>query len=89
MTTFTITTRRGFSQNPEGNCLGWRQGDGPYQWLSYRQVQDRFLDLGAGIVKLGFKPVRTPRLLLYSCESVLERRQRLTTYFGRCGGSFG
>jgi len=42
--------------NPDGNLLGWRQGEGLYQWLSYRQVQERFLALGAGLVQIGFKP---------------------------------
>ncbi|ELR15814.1 acylCoA synthetase, putative [Acanthamoeba castellanii str. Neff] len=58
-TTLYENFKRGFTLNPEGNCLGWRQGDGPYQWLSYRQVQDRFLALGAGLLELGFKPKDT------------------------------
>lgn len=43
---------------PDNKCLGWREQDkktrkwGPYQWMDYKTVQQRRLDLGAGIVQV-------------------------------------
>jgi long-chain acyl-CoA synthetase len=36
--------------------LGWREGNGPYQWLTYKQVAARAQRVGSGLLALGFKP---------------------------------
>jgi long-chain acyl-CoA synthetase len=45
-----------------GNCLGWRDkaagggvgGGGPYRWMNYRDAYTKAMDIGKGIVELGF-----------------------------------
>lgn len=66
--------RHGYQKanNGKGDCFGTRaikkQGDtivrGEYEWETYEQVQKRFLNLGAGLMKLGMK--KGSRLGLYS-----------------------
>ncbi len=40
----------------EANCLGTRQGDGPYTWLSYGEVFSRSMALGSGLANHGVVP---------------------------------
>jgi len=38
-------------------CLGWRENDGPYRWMTYSDLRTRSLDFGAGLLKkCGLKP---------------------------------
>jgi len=38
-------------------CLGWRENDGPYKWMTYSDLRSRSLNFGAGILKTcGLKP---------------------------------
>jgi len=46
----------GIKINGDGQCLGWREGNGPYQWLTYKQVAARAQRVGSGLLALGFKP---------------------------------
>uniref|UniRef100_A0A8C3K2C0 Long-chain-fatty-acid--CoA ligase n=1 Tax=Calidris pygmaea TaxID=425635 RepID=A0A8C3K2C0_9CHAR len=39
-----------------GNCLGYRKPNQPYQWLTYKQVLDRCQYLGSGLLQKGCKP---------------------------------
>lgn len=56
--------------------MGWREGNGPYQWLSYSEVYHRFIALGSGLIHIGFKPVRRPRLLIISFTSLVLYLQK-------------
>lgn len=47
---------RGVKNFPNNECLGWREGDGPYKWLTYSQVDKRMRNLGSGFIDLGLKP---------------------------------
>ncbi|KAM4703615.1 long-chain-fatty-acid--CoA ligase 5 [Rhinophrynus dorsalis] len=47
---------RGVRVSGNGNCLGYRKPNQPYQWLTYRQVADRAELLGSGLVHKGCKP---------------------------------
>ncbi|XP_003390218.1 PREDICTED: long-chain-fatty-acid--CoA ligase 5-like [Amphimedon queenslandica] len=43
---------KGFSN--DGNCLGWREdSNSPYQWISYSKVEERFMNFGSGLSKIG------------------------------------
>lgn len=48
--------QRGLRINPKGNCLGWREGNGPFKWLSYEEVAERTLNVGSGLLSIGLKP---------------------------------
>jgi len=56
VTTLYENFRHGLDISANRNCLGWRQGNGTYQWLTYQEVHERFIALGSGLVQLGFKP---------------------------------
>ncbi|KAM8923821.1 long-chain-fatty-acid--CoA ligase 5 [Pelodytes ibericus] len=46
---------RGLRVSGNGNCLGSRKANQPYEWLTYRQVVDRAEYLGSGLVHKGCK----------------------------------
>ncbi|KAL6071464.1 Long-chain-fatty-acid--CoA ligase 1 [Balamuthia mandrillaris] len=48
--------RRGVRISPQGKCLGWREGDGPFQWYSYAEVESMAHAIGSGLIELGFEP---------------------------------
>ncbi|NXE05463.1 ACSL5 ligase, partial [Lophotis ruficrista] len=48
--------QRGLHASGNGNCLGYRKPNQPYQWLTYRQVLDRAQYLGSGLLEKGCKP---------------------------------
>lgn len=41
---------------PDNNCLGWREGETPYKWISYSETNKRSLNFGRGLLKLGCQP---------------------------------
>lgn len=41
---------------PKNNCMGWREGETPYKWISYTEVHQRSLNFGRGLLKLGCQP---------------------------------
>lgn len=47
---------RGVRVSGNGDCLGWRKANQPYQWITYRQVADRAENLGSGFIQKGCKP---------------------------------
>ncbi|CAH2323133.1 long-chain-fatty-acid-- ligase 5 [Pelobates cultripes] len=47
---------RGIRVSGNGNCLGWRRPNQPYEWMTYRQVADRAEYLGSGLLQKGCKP---------------------------------
>ncbi|NWH17556.1 long-chain-fatty-acid--CoA ligase 5 [Grus americana] len=48
--------QRGLHASGNGNCLGYRKPNQPYQWLTYKQVLDRAQYLGSGFLQKGCKP---------------------------------
>ncbi|NXI66593.1 ACSL5 ligase, partial [Anseranas semipalmata] len=48
--------QRGLHASGNGNCLGYRKPNQPYQWLTYKQVLDRAEYLGSGLLQKGCKP---------------------------------
>nr|XP_009940520.1 PREDICTED: long-chain-fatty-acid--CoA ligase 5 isoform X2 [Opisthocomus hoazin] len=48
--------QRGLHASGNGNCLGYRKPNQPYQWLTYQQVLDRAQFLGSGLLQKGCKP---------------------------------
>eukprot|EP01126_Amoeba_proteus_P025835 TRINITY_DN2567_c0_g1_i3.p1 TRINITY_DN2567_c0_g1~~TRINITY_DN2567_c0_g1_i3.p1 ORF type:complete len:649 (+),score=133.27 TRINITY_DN2567_c0_g1_i3:84-2030(+) len=40
----------------EKHCLGFRVGEGPYEWLSYLEVRSRSLAFGSGLAGMGLQP---------------------------------
>ncbi|XP_010563040.1 PREDICTED: long-chain-fatty-acid--CoA ligase 5 isoform X2 [Haliaeetus leucocephalus] len=47
--------QRGLHASGNGNCLGYRKPNQPYQWLTYKQVLDRAQFLGSGLLQKGCK----------------------------------
>uniref|UniRef100_UPI00398F4131 long-chain-fatty-acid--CoA ligase 1-like isoform X2 n=1 Tax=Pristiophorus japonicus TaxID=55135 RepID=UPI00398F4131 len=47
---------RGLIVSDNGPCLGFRNPNQPYQWLSYQEVKDRAEYVGSGILNQGYKP---------------------------------
>uniref|UniRef100_A0A8C3LAY0 Arachidonate--CoA ligase n=1 Tax=Chrysolophus pictus TaxID=9089 RepID=A0A8C3LAY0_CHRPC len=45
--------QRGLHASGNGNCLGYRKPNQPYQWLTYKQVTQH---LGSGLLQKGCKP---------------------------------
>ena len=41
---------------PNNNCLGSRKDEGPYEWLSYKKVEEISTNFGSGLIKLGLNP---------------------------------
>lgn len=37
-------------------CMGWRENDGPYKWITYEQAWTRSKNFGSGLTNLGVKP---------------------------------
>uniref|UniRef100_A0A8B9W0H1 Arachidonate--CoA ligase n=1 Tax=Anas zonorhyncha TaxID=75864 RepID=A0A8B9W0H1_9AVES len=48
--------QRGLHASGNGNCLGYRKPNQPYQWLTYKQVLDRAEYLGSGLLQKGCTP---------------------------------
>ncbi|NXK26098.1 ACSL5 ligase, partial [Arenaria interpres] len=48
--------QRGLHASGNGDCLGYRKPNQPYQWLTYKQVLDRCQYLGSGLLQKGCKP---------------------------------
>ncbi|KAM3912712.1 long-chain-fatty-acid--CoA ligase 5 [Leptodactylus fuscus] len=46
---------RGLRVSGNGDCLGSRKPNQPYQWITYRQVCDRAENLGSGFIQKGCK----------------------------------
>ncbi|XP_072371981.1 LOW QUALITY PROTEIN: long-chain-fatty-acid--CoA ligase 1a [Scyliorhinus torazame] len=48
--------KRGLRVSDNGPCLGFRNPDQPYQWLSYQEVLTRAEFVGSGLFTRGYKP---------------------------------
>ncbi|UYV81718.1 hypothetical protein LAZ67_20002116 [Cordylochernes scorpioides] len=74
-TTVYEAMQRGWRISMDKPCLGFRPGpDEPYSWLTYRQVNERIANFGAGLVKLGKKPGPKTFVGIYAqncCEWVI------------------
>ncbi|CAL1528256.1 unnamed protein product [Lymnaea stagnalis] len=67
VTTLYEGFQRGIRVSGDKPCLGWKPTpETPYQWLTYKQVNERATAFGAGLVKLGLKPENDTRVGLYS-----------------------
>ncbi|RUS76771.1 hypothetical protein EGW08_015478 [Elysia chlorotica] len=59
--------QRGVRLSGDKPCLGWKPNPStPYTWMTYQEVNDRATAFGAGLVKLGLKPVNSTRVGIYS-----------------------
>ncbi|ESO84095.1 hypothetical protein LOTGIDRAFT_211040 [Lottia gigantea] len=59
--------QRGIRVSDNGNCLGSRSSPNKeYQWLSYKQVYEQALNIGAGLINLGLKPGQETFIGIYS-----------------------
>ncbi|ESO84097.1 hypothetical protein LOTGIDRAFT_211044 [Lottia gigantea] len=59
--------QRGIRLSDNGNCLGSRSGPNKeYQWLSYKQVYEQALNIGAGLINLGLKTGQETFIGIYS-----------------------
>nr|UNG40267.1 acyl-CoA synthetase long chain family member 1 transcript variant A [Sus scrofa] len=47
--------QRGIRVSNNGPCLGSRKPDQPYEWLSYKQVEDMSECVGSALIHKGFK----------------------------------
>ncbi|XP_053306524.1 long-chain-fatty-acid--CoA ligase 5 [Spea bombifrons] len=47
---------RGVRVSGNGNCLGFRKPNKPYEWVTYKEVADRAEFFGSGLVHKGCKP---------------------------------
>uniref|UniRef100_A0A8C5PZB9 Long-chain-fatty-acid--CoA ligase n=1 Tax=Leptobrachium leishanense TaxID=445787 RepID=A0A8C5PZB9_9ANUR len=47
---------RGLRVSGNGDCLGWRRPNQPYEWITYKEVADRAENFGSGLVHKGCKP---------------------------------
>ncbi|XP_077114152.1 long-chain-fatty-acid--CoA ligase 5 [Ranitomeya variabilis] len=47
--------KRGIRVSGNGDCLGYRKPNQPYQWITYQQVADRAENLGSGLIQKGCK----------------------------------
>ncbi|KAL5250239.1 hypothetical protein ACHWQZ_G016089 [Mnemiopsis leidyi] len=44
---------RGLRVNPDGQVFGYRVGDGPYNWITYREAEKTIQSFRRGLVKIG------------------------------------
>ncbi|XP_077618334.1 long-chain-fatty-acid--CoA ligase 1 isoform X2 [Crocuta crocuta] len=47
--------QRGIQVSNNGPCLGSRKPDQPYEWLSYKEVEDKSECMGSALIQKGFK----------------------------------
>lgn len=63
--------QRGIRISGDGDCLGVRDPpDGPYKFIKYSEVEDRFTAFGSGLIKLGVKPGQETFVGIYSKNSI-------------------
>lgn len=63
--------QRGLRVSNDGPCLGARTGPSKeYEWLSYRQVYDRAIAFGSGLLDLGLKASNDEFLGFYSMNRI-------------------
>ncbi|EPY85607.1 long-chain-fatty-acid--CoA ligase 1 isoform 5 [Camelus ferus] len=55
VTTLYEGFQRGIRVSNNGPCLGSRKPDQPYEWLSYKQVEEMSECVGSGLIQKGFK----------------------------------
>ncbi|XP_072806568.1 long-chain-fatty-acid--CoA ligase 1 isoform X5 [Vicugna pacos] len=55
VTTLYEGFQRGMRVSNNGACLGSRKPDQPYEWLSYKQVEEMSECVGSGLIQKGFK----------------------------------
>ncbi|CAJ0580921.1 unnamed protein product, partial [Mesorhabditis spiculigera] len=61
---------RGIDKSENGDCLGRRNGEDPYDWVSYSDVFRQSRDIGAALItRLGLKPGNTTNVGVYARNS--------------------
>ncbi|XP_050392074.1 long-chain-fatty-acid--CoA ligase 5 isoform X1 [Patella vulgata] len=59
--------KRGARISNNGPCLGRKPSSSePFEWITYNEVLERAKNVGAGLVKLGHRPVNSTHLGIYS-----------------------
>uniref|UniRef100_A0A1X7TMP3 long-chain-fatty-acid--CoA ligase n=1 Tax=Amphimedon queenslandica TaxID=400682 RepID=A0A1X7TMP3_AMPQE len=62
---------RGKRVSNDGHCLGWRETKtSPYQWLKYSEVEERFMNFGSGLSKIGVAAGQETFLGVYSSNCI-------------------
>ncbi|XP_019856159.1 PREDICTED: long-chain-fatty-acid--CoA ligase 1-like [Amphimedon queenslandica] len=62
---------RGKRVSNDGHCLGWRETKtSPYQWLTYSEVEERFMNFGSGLSKIGVAAGQETFLGVYSSNCI-------------------
>lgn len=75
--------QRGKRESNDGPCLGWRESaTGPYNWIKYSQVEERFLNFGAGLAQVGVPPGQETFIGLYgpNCAEWVVTEQSCNAY---------
>lgn len=68
--TYVDIIKRGAKISNNGPCAGWREGNGPYVWISYNDVFEKALNAGSGFIKKGLKPINSTRVGIYTQNRV-------------------
>ncbi|XP_044536736.1 long-chain-fatty-acid--CoA ligase 1 isoform X2 [Gracilinanus agilis] len=56
VTTLYETFQRGIQVSNNGPCLGSRKPDQPYEWISYKEVEDKAECVGSALIQKGYRP---------------------------------
>uniref|UniRef100_A0A5F8GR05 Long-chain-fatty-acid--CoA ligase n=1 Tax=Monodelphis domestica TaxID=13616 RepID=A0A5F8GR05_MONDO len=56
VTTLYETFQRGIHVSNNGPCLGFRKPDQPYEWISYKEVEDKAECVGSALIQKGYRP---------------------------------
>ncbi|CAG5115986.1 unnamed protein product, partial [Candidula unifasciata] len=62
--------KRGLQLSGDRQCLGWKEDEKPYQWLTYKEVDARATVFGAGLVHLGLPQDNETHVGIYSQNRV-------------------
>ncbi|KAK3697761.1 hypothetical protein QZH41_010323, partial [Actinostola sp. cb2023] len=60
----------GMKVSDDGACLGRRNGNGPYQWITYSQVHERAANFASGLLELGCVPSQNTYVGIWSKNCV-------------------
>uniref|UniRef100_A0A8C1Z9B5 long-chain-fatty-acid--CoA ligase n=1 Tax=Cyprinus carpio TaxID=7962 RepID=A0A8C1Z9B5_CYPCA len=81
--------QRGLRVSGNGPCLGYRKKGQPYQWLRYKQVSDRAVFLGSGLIHRGQKPSTFFYLIFFICAAkistvICDKQDKAETLLDNC-----
>lgn len=61
---------RGHKTSDNGPCLGWRDSDSEYKWLSYKEVIEKYQNISYGLLNAGMKKGQESFVGIYSQNCV-------------------